>query len=142
MRFFKGFLLIFLLLSGVSKGFSQDSTKTAKVYFIRHTGYSGALIPFHCFVDTQLVCNLKNKRFSIHNIKPGTHSLEITTSGQTLKSTKAALVLKVEENKTYYIKMLNPPTYNFTNRVKIIEVSESMAKPLLSECEQETNCLK
>lgn len=122
--------------------FSQDSTSSSKLYFIRNTGYNGSAINFHCLIDSQMVCNLKNKKFSVHTITAGTHVFNVRSSGKEVTSSKNALSINVEAGKSYYIKILPEKSNSFASTLKLLEVSESTAQSLLSKCTEQTDCLK
>jgi len=133
-------LSILLLMS--IKSFSQDSTASSKIYFIRNTGYNGSAINFHCFADSQLVCNIKNKKFSVHNIDTGSHVFNVRSSGKEITSSTNALTIHIEAGKSYYIKILPGQSYSLASTLKLLEVSESIAQSLLPKCTQQTDCLK
>lgn len=120
---------------------AQDSTTVTKIYFIRNTGYNGAAINFHCFIDSQLVCNLKNKKFSIHDTNAGSHTINVRYSGKNVTSEINALTIVTEPGKNYYIKILPGKTYSTTVTLKLMEVTESTAKSLLAKCTEQTDCL-
>jgi hypothetical protein len=140
----KIFSLLAVAITISAHGYSQEnnSTDSTRICFIRNTGYNGSAIAFHCLIDSNLVCNLKNKKFSVHDVNPGQHKLYVRSSGKTAKSETNELTITVEKGKTYYIKMLPGESYNFGGTIKLLEVSESTAKTLLVKCKQETECIK
>ncbi|WP_276481436.1 DUF2846 domain-containing protein [Paraflavitalea pollutisoli] len=136
--------MLIILVTGVTGAFSQTTSPTgtgAKVYLIRHTGYNGSALNFHCFIDSQLVCNLKNKRYSIHQVSPGTHLINVNIYKKDFKSAEAGINLEVEDNKVYYVKLLPGKAYSFKGADKLLVVSESTAKPVLAKCKEQTACL-
>ncbi len=144
MRYIKTILGLLMILF-CSPAFSQDTTgtaKSAKIYFIRNTGYNGSALIFHCFVDTQLVCNLKNKKFSVHNINEGTHSFTVRAYSKTLGTKDNSISITAQAGKTYYIKLLPVKAYTFPGSINLLEISESTASPTLKSTKEETNCLE
>lgn len=136
---------IFALLAAVT-GVSTaviaqaDSAKpaTAKVYFIRETGFVGSLINFRAKINDSVVCKMSNKRYSIHEIAPGTHTFYLTTWDMP-KNKKNGLELEVEAGKTYYLRMVIKQRF-FENVMYYQEITENSAAPLLEKCKLEENC--
>lgn len=118
--------------------FAQE--KTAKVYFIRSTGFQGSAVAFTAFIDQQLVCKLNNKKYSIHEVTPGEHTFTVQFAGKKSKEKAEPIKINVEEGKTYYIQMVFQ-TGAFVNNLYCQEVTENSAKTVLAVCQEDTNCL-
>src|SRR5918993_592753 len=109
----KHFLLV-LLLTGISAfGFSQTAissasiaSNSAKIVFMRSTGFSGSATAFTTFIDDQLVCRLNNKRFSTHSIAAGEHTFSVQFAGKDSKEKAERIKINMESGKTYYIQLV------------------------------------
>lgn len=137
---FKTLLVISLILCALGSAKAQDTTKMAKVCFVRSTGYNGALLTFHCFVDSSLVCNLRNNEYSEHLVAPGQHQLDVGAYKKTYTDNKQSLPLAMVAGQTYYIKIMPGKGYN--NKVKMVAVSETTIRPILAKCKLKTDCLE
>jgi hypothetical protein len=93
-------LLAFILILSFNV-FSQD--KTGQVYLIRATGYTGSAVNYRMYIDDQLVCKLKNKSFSIHNISVGEHTVTVASGGISNGKKSTPLKITVTEGKTNYV---------------------------------------
>ena len=111
---------------------------TAKVYFIRETGFVGSLINFRAKINDSVVCKMSNKRYSIHDIAPGNYTFYLTTWDMP-KNKKNGLDLEVEAGKTYYLRMVIKQKF-FENIIYYQEITENSAAPLLAKCKLEENC--
>lgn len=110
----------------------------AKIYFLRSTGYNwgGA---FKAFIDGKMVCNVQNKRYSIHEVKPGEHKVAVQFAGKEYKGNDDPIVINVEAGKSYYVQMVIKQ--KFAGRdLYCQEVTESTAKTLMKELKQDENC--
>jgi len=137
----KTFKLIILLLLGILfSNLSHSQDKTAKVYFIRSTGFQGSANAFTTFIDQQLVCKLNNKRYSIHQVEPGEHSFAVQFAGKQAKKKAEQITIKLEEGKTYYIQLIFQ-TGMLVNNLYCQEVTESSAKTVLVKCVEDNKCL-
>lgn len=112
----------------------------AKVYFIRSTGFNGSAVPFTTFIDDQLVCKLNNKRFSIHEVKPGQHSFSVQFAGKTSKEKAERITINVEAGKTYYVQLVFQAGA-FKNNLYCQEVTQNSAEMVLNACKEDTECL-
>ncbi|SHL90746.1 hypothetical protein [Mucilaginibacter sp. OK098] len=79
MKTIKLFAFLAFMLAASLNVFSQD--KTGQVYLIRSTGYTGSAINYRLYIDDQLVCKLKNKSFSVHDIGIGQHTVSVASGG-------------------------------------------------------------
>jgi hypothetical protein len=121
-------LSIFLALLISNSMFAQEN---GKVYFIRSEGFQAPAAAFTIFIDHKNVGRLSNKRFSIHNVKPGDHTFT-TQFGGTKSSEKAEKIEeKIEAGKTYYIKV-NFQHGIFKNKLHFKEINEEDAKKMLA----------
>ncbi|MGN6437199.1 MAG: DUF2846 domain-containing protein [Agriterribacter sp.] len=119
---------------------AQDSTQVSKIYFLRSTGYNGSLLTFHCFIDSGMVCKLKNNQYSLHTVPPGEHRLDVTAHSKELKNDNQSLKISTVAGQSYYIKIL--PAKGYNNKVKLLSVSENTIRPVMAKCEPQTNCLE
>ena len=118
---------------------AQDSSSVSKIYFVRSTGYNGSLLTLHCFIDSNMVCGLKNNQYSVHSVPPGTYRLNVTAHAKKLNNDKKSLTIATKAGQSYYIKIM--PVEGYDNKVKIISLSENTIRPLLAKCELNTQCL-
>lgn len=140
------------MLLSASAVYSQDSTATqtastdaaqsgsAKIVFMRSTGYNGSLAAFTTFIDDNLVCRLNNKRFSTHTVQPGEHNFSVQFAGKDSKVKAERITIKTEAGKTYYIQLIFQPGA-FVNNLFCQEVTENSAKLLLPKMKEDTECL-
>ncbi|MDO5981371.1 DUF2846 domain-containing protein [Flavivirga spongiicola] len=75
------------------------------VYLIRDTGLQGALRATHIFFNTEKVCKLNNKRFSMHSLEVGEYTIYAQSGGKKPRKKALNLNIKLEAGKTYYIYM-------------------------------------
>ncbi|MBA6313426.1 DUF2846 domain-containing protein [Cellulophaga baltica] len=132
------FIILGMLLS-TQLGYSQE---TAKVYFMRTTGFQGSAQGFTAFIDGELTCKLNNKRYSVHEIAPGTHLFSVQFAGKKSKekAAKEQITISVEAGKTYYIQMLFQ-TGILVNNLYCQEVTENSANTILPNLQEDTKCL-
>lgn len=140
MNLFKACSIFAILLVLTTTLKAQDSTQTAKIYFVRSTGYTGSLLTFHCFIDGTLACKLRNKQYSVHQVTAGKHSLDVTAYSKDLPNEKQSVSVDAVAGQSYYIKIY--PGKSFNNKMKILAVSETTIRPVLAKCKQKTDCLK
>ncbi|HSK12285.1 MAG TPA: DUF2846 domain-containing protein [Phnomibacter sp.] len=113
--------LLFLSLS--SAGLSQSGT--AKVYLLREGAHEGSAVSCSIFKDEELLCKLNNKRYSVHDLAPGSYTFHAQWSGNKLnKDKRGDIVITLEGGKTYYIKF-NPVAKAFNGYVGLIDVTEN-----------------
>lgn len=137
MKHFK--LITFILFFFVSFS-AAKAQESAKVYFIRSTGFQGSAVAFTAFIDQQLVCKLNNKKYSIHELSPGEHVFTVQFAGKTAKEKAEPIKINVEAGKTYYVQMVFQTGY-LKNNLYCQEVTESSAKTVLTNCVEDTKCL-
>lgn len=138
MKTLKLLLLLTVLLTSSFAAHSQ--TKTGKVYLIRLTGYAGSAVNYHFYVDGKLVCKLKNKSYSVHDLSVGDHTVNITTGGIPTAKKSAPLKITVVEGKTNYVNVVSRES-GYANRINCQEITQNSAEPLLAKAKEKTNCL-
>ena len=99
----------------------------------------GVAIGFSAFVDDTLKCKLNNKRYSIHDIIPGEHTITVRFYGKKSNATAEPLKMNFEPGKTYYVQMVYQ-TKLLTENLYPQEVTENSAKMILSECKLDGDC--
>jgi len=137
MKSFKLSLLAFLMTITFG-AFSQ--TNSGKVYLIRFTGSTGSMVNYSIFVDGKLICKLKNKSFSIHNLSVGEHNVSVVGGGLSTGKKSAPLTFTVAENKTNYITVASTQN-GYANKITCQEITENSATPILAKAKENTNCL-
>ncbi|MGE7777197.1 DUF2846 domain-containing protein [Chitinophaga sp. NPDC101104] len=141
MQIFKTLLLAIAFFCPVFSAAAQDSGNTGKIYFVRHTGYNGMALNFHCFIDSSRVCDLKNNHYSVHEVPAGDHVVNVKIYSKELKSPKRPVTIKVEPGQVYYVKILPEKSYSFEAYLKVMTVSETTIKPVMKKCEPQTDCI-
>jgi hypothetical protein len=129
-------LLIFALTIASS---SKAQNKTAKIYFIRSTGFQGSVSAFTAFIDKEFVCKLNNNKFSIHEVNAGEHTFTVQFAGKKPKEKAEPIIINAEEGKTYYIQMIIQSGM-FVNNLYCQEVTENSAKTVLAKCIEDEKC--
>lgn len=129
----KHLLIIIALVTVQAK-----AQETSKIYFLRSTGYNwgGA---FKAFIDEKMVCNVQNKRYSIHEVKPGEHKVAVQFAGKEYKGNDDPIVINVEAGKSYYVQMVIKQKFA-TRDLYCQEVTESTAKTLMKGLKEDGNC--
>lgn len=113
---------------------------TGRIYFLRSTGYNwgGA---FKAFIDGKMVCNVQNKKFSVHEVKPGEHRFAVQFTGNEYTTKDEPVVINVEAGKSYYVQMAIKQ--KFAGRdLYCQEVTEGTAKTLMKELKEDSNCFQ
>ena len=126
-------------LYGQGQNGQTDSTKqSGKVYFMRSTGFQGSAQGFTVFIDDSVVCKLNNKRFSIHDVAPGTHRFSVQFAGKSSKEKAERIEIEIEAGKTYYIQLIFQSGL-VKNNLYCQEVTKSSANTMLDKL-KEDNC--
>ena len=120
-------LSIFLVLL-ISNSLSAQ--ENGKVYFIRSEGFQAPAAAFNLFVDQKIVGRLNNKRYSIHEVKPGKHTFSTQFAGKNPRQKAEKIEVEIEAGKTYYIQVKFQHGL-FKNKLHFKEVKEDEAKALL-----------
>ncbi len=134
-------LLAFIVVcffTGISFSYSQGE-RTSTVYFIRSTGFSGSATSFKAFIDDNFVCNLNNKRYSIHEIEPGEHKFTVQFAGKKSKKKAEPIMIEMEAGKTYYVQMIFQ-TGLIKNNLYCQEVTKSSADAMIKDLKEDTKC--
>lgn len=119
----------------------QAQTETAKVYLIREGMHEGSAVPCSIFKDEELLCKLNNKRYSIHEVAPGTYTFHTQWNGNKPNRDKRGdIQVTLEAGKTYYIKF-NSVAKAFNGYVGLIEVTENTFKTVEPQLKVDDNCL-
>lgn len=133
------FMLASVLLYGQDQQTRPDSSgQTGKVYFMRSTGFQGSAQGFTVFIDDAVVCKLNNKRFSIHDVTPGTHRFSVQFAGKNSKEKAERIEIEIEAGKTYYIQLIFQSGL-VKNNLYCQEVTKSSASTMLDKMKQD-NC--
>jgi phosphorylcholine metabolism protein LicD len=122
--------LVFLISNSLSA-----QGQNGKVYLMRSEGFQAPAAAFNVFVDQKLVGRLSNKKFSIHEVKPGKHTFSIQFAGKKPSEKAEKIEEQIEAGKTYYIQV-NFKHGIFKNKLHFKEVDESSAKKLLPGLKQ------
>jgi hypothetical protein len=129
-------LTILLLAVGVGCIFTAfKRQENGQVYFIRSTNSIGSMVAYKVYIDDVLVCNLKNKRYSTHNIAAGEHTVSVANTGLSNHSKSRPLKINVVANKSNYLVVVNG------SDVYLQETVESSAQELLKRVAATTKCL-
>jgi hypothetical protein len=131
--FMNKILSVFLMVLVSNSLYSQD--KNGKVYFMRSEGFQAPAAAFNIFIDHKLVGKLNNKRFSIHDVKPGNHTFSIQFAGKKSSEKAEKIEEKIEDGKTYYLQV-NFQHGFFKNKLHFKEMDENAATKLLPGLKQ------
>jgi hypothetical protein len=128
-------------LAGDTINSPSASPAMAKVYIIRATGHTGSLINFRTMIDDVMYCKLKNNRYAVVNIKPGTHKFFVTSWDMPKTREKLGLEVPIEAGKTYYLRMMLKQRF-FENQIYFEEITQNSAAPLLAKYTEDSDCKK
>lgn len=132
-------LLLLALFSTISFSvFSQS--KTGQVYLIRSTGYTGSAVNYSFYVDGQLICKLKNKSFSIHDLAVGDHTVSVVSGGISNGKKSTPLKITVAEGKANYVSVVSTQA-GFANKITCQEITQNSADPILAKSKEKEDCL-
>ncbi|MCD0488061.1 DUF2846 domain-containing protein [Pedobacter sp. MC2016-14] len=109
--------------------------ETGKICFIRSTNSIGSMVAYKVYIDDELVCNLKNKRYSTHNVTPGEHTVSVQNTGLSSHKKSRPLKITVAADKTNYLVVVN------ASDVYLQESVESSAQELLKRVAATAKCL-
>lgn len=131
-------LLSSIVLSAEAQSNTADTTtQTAKVYFMRSTGFNGSAQGFTVFIDDNVVCKLNNKKYSVHEVAPGTHRFSVQFAGKNAKDKAERIEITTEAGKTYYIQLIFQ-TGLLKNNLYCQEVTENSAKTMLGNLKEDS----
>ena len=138
MKTVKIFAFVALMLTLSLNGFSQ--AKTGQFYLIRVTGYTGSAVNYSFYLDDTLICKLKNKSFSIHNIAVGPHTVSVVSGGLSNGKKSDPLKILVIEGETNYINVVSTQA-GYVNKITCQEITKNSADPLLAKSKENKDCL-
>lgn len=125
-------MLAFFGLS--SAALAQDAT--GKIYVIRRTGVNGSAVNFRLFVDGELICKLKNKSYSVHELKAGEHTISVVTGGIPNNKKTQPVRFTVSGGKINYFMINNGDELN------CVEIMPYAAEPMIARSLEVKNCLE
>lgn len=131
----KRMLTLLSLTLVLSVFFAFRPQENGQIYFMRSTNSIGSMLAYRVYIDGQVVCHLKNQRYSVHNVAPGVHTVAIKAGGLGGKETSIPMKIKVEAGKNNYMVVVNG------NDVYLQEAVESSAQELLKRLANTTTCL-
>ena len=132
-------LTVFVFLLAISFS-SNAQTNTGKVYLIRVTGYTGSAVNYSIFVDGKLICKLKNKAYSVHDLSPGEHTVSVSSGGLSTGKKSAPLTINVVAGTTNYLSVVSTQS-GYANKITCQEITANSAAPLLAKAEEKKDCL-
>ncbi len=109
--------------------------ENGQVYFIRSTNSVGSMVAYKVFIDDTLVCDLKNKHYSVHDIAPGEHTVAIQNTGLASHKKSRPLKITVQAGKINYLVAING------SEIYLQETVETSAKELLKKVVVTKECL-
>lgn len=111
--------------------------QNGRVFVIRPGNYNGAAVPVNVYLDQKLVCKLKNKHFSVHEVTGGTHTIAVQSTGLSLHTLSAPDTLHIEAGKDVYLKL------QLTNgKLSLKELTQFSADYDMKNVSEMTKCLK
>jgi hypothetical protein len=113
-----------------------DTTAMAKIYVIRSTGHVGSAVNLRVVVDDINMCKVRNNRYAVVYVAPGTHNFNATSWDKPGSSEKFSLKMSVEAGKTYYLTMQIKQRF-MGIEIYLEEVTYNTAGPLLSKYKQD-----
>ena len=138
MKAIKLFSLLAFFLTTSFGAFAQ--AKTGQVYLIRYTGFTGSAVNYSFYVDDQLICKLKNKSFSIHDLAVGDHTVSVVSGGISNGKKSAPLKITVVEGKTNYVSVVSTQA-GYSNKITCQEITQNSADPVLAKAKEKKDCL-
>lgn len=109
---------------------AQAQNNTGKVYVIRSLNYVGSAVNIHVYADDSLVCKIKNKRYSVHELPAGEHTFKVQNTGLSNHKKSVGLKVVVEPGKINYIAITSG------NALGLMELTpasgEQTIKPLIT----------
>jgi hypothetical protein len=123
--------------------FAFPQEMKGKVYFFQcpASNASGIGPGNSVFMDGKVICNLEDKRYSIHEIEPGEHSFSFQKSGDVLKkeAEENSILINVESGKIYYVELFTI-SLNWKAEYFISEVPEGTFTRVTKKYKQNKNC--
>ena len=124
-------LLFMLSITGMA--LAQD--KTGKIYVIRRTGMNGSAVNFRIYLDGELICKMKNKSYSVHDVNQGEHTISVVSGGLPDSRIKIPVKFTVVSSKNNYFMI------NSGNELLCMEITQSAAEPMIAKSVQIKDCL-
>ena len=115
------------------------STETGTICFIRKTGFYGSAAAFKTFIDEEFVCKLNNKRYSMHEVAPGSHIVSVQFGGKKSKEKAEKFQIDVEPGKVTYVQIVLE-TGAFVNNIYCEEVTEKTALRKMESLKVDKKC--
>lgn len=109
-----------------------DTTRMAKIYVIRSTGHVASAVNLRVVVDDQMKCKVRNNRFAVLFVEPGTHSFNATSWDKPGTPEKSALKMPVEAGKTYYMSVHLKQKFMGID-IWLEEITVNTANPMLAK---------
>jgi transcription initiation factor TFIIIB Brf1 subunit/transcription initiation factor TFIIB len=129
----KFFSVVLIAVSCLFSSFKPQ--ETGQVYFLRSTNSIGSMVAYKIYIDDELVCHLKNKRYSMHNVPAGEHTVSIQNTGLASHAKSRPLKITVLPDKSNYLVVVNG------SELYLQETVESSAQELLKRVAATTKCL-
>jgi hypothetical protein len=114
----------------------NDTMSMAKIYVIRSTGHLGSAVNLRVVVDDVMMCKVRNNRYAVLFVAPGSHSFNATSWDKSGSPEKFALKMAVEAGKTYYMNMLIRQKF-MGIEILLDEVTYNTAGPLIAKYKQD-----
>jgi len=127
----KKVLILILVITSLSA-----NAQKAKIYFIRSTGFQGSATKFNCFVDKKICCKINNKKYSVHEVEPGQHQVDVQIGGKEYKGDDEPLIIETEAGKSYFIEMTLKSGF-MKNNLLCQEITERSAKAAMKDLEED-----
>jgi hypothetical protein len=109
-----------------------DTAGMAKIYMIRSTGHVGSAVNFRVMVDSIMMCKVKNNRYAMFYIQPGTHAFNASSWDMSGPDAKLALTMPVEAGKTYYMSIRIKQRF-WGIEISVDEITYNTAAPQLEK---------
>lgn len=113
-----------------------DTAAMAKVIVIRSTGHVGSAVNLRMLVDDAMLCKIRNNRYAVFYVKPGTHMFNATSWDKPASKDKFGLTVPVEAGKEYYFSM-RIKTRFMNTEIFLEEITLNTAAPLLQKYKQD-----
>jgi len=116
----------------------EAAPEQGTVYFIRRTGFAGALDGYSIFMDGERICVLNNKKYSVHQVSAGKHSFNVRFNGKGDKEKKEHLEIEIEPGREHYITL--EQRAGLTTTVTMQELAASTGKRALEDVTRDDSC--
>jgi hypothetical protein len=142
----KSLILTLVILVSAASAIAQqdppglpDTVNNARIYVIRSTGFTGSAVNMRVWVDSTVYCKIKNNRYAVIYVAPGSHSFYANTWDASKPKEKLALKMEVEAGKTYYLSMRIKEGF-FGNDMFVEEITTNTATPMLQKYKAVDKC--